>query len=40
MLVSACCSEGGRKKPLKGTSMKFLVLASDAGRGCVLGVKV
>lgn len=26
-------SEGGAKNPLKGTSMKFLVLASDAQSG-------
>lgn len=40
ILVRSACSQDGPKKPLKGTSMKFLVLAFDASRGLVLGVKV
>jgi len=32
-------SEGGAKNPSKGTSMKFLVLASDAQSGAGTGSK-
>jgi hypothetical protein len=32
-------SEGGAKNPSKGTSMKFLVLASDAQSGAGAGSK-
>jgi len=31
--------EGGAKNPLKGTSMKFLVLAYDAQSGACAGSK-
>ncbi len=33
------CFEGGAKNPLKGTSMKFLVLAADAQSGVDSGSK-
>ena len=39
ILVSSTGSQDGPKNPLKGTSMKFLVLAFDASRGLMLGVK-
>ena len=31
--------EGGAKNPLKGTSLKFLVYARNAGFVCIQGVK-
>jgi len=37
ILVRAACSQGGPKNPLKGTSMKFLVLAFDAQSGVGAG---
>jgi hypothetical protein len=37
ILVSTDGSEGGPKNPLKGTSMKFLVLAADAPLGADAG---
>ncbi|NLY43566.1 MAG: hypothetical protein GX066_06305 [Clostridiaceae bacterium] len=37
ILVSSTDSEDGPKNPLKGTSMKFLVLAFDAQSGVSAG---
>lgn len=39
ILVRTSNSEDGAKNPLKGTSMKFLVIASDAQSGVVAGSK-
>lgn len=37
ILVGTAGFEGGPKNPLKGTSMKFLVLATDAQLGAGAG---
>jgi len=37
ILVSTASSKGGALKPVKGTSMKFLVLAADAQSGAGAG---
>jgi len=39
ILVSKVLSEDGAKNPLKGISMKFLVLAADAQSGVDAGSK-
>ena len=39
ILVSRVLSEDGAKNPLKGISMKFLVLAADAQSGVDAGSK-